>query len=109
MDGQDPWCSLLETGDKIVKLRVQVQVHVKVHVKVKAHFNLNDQTHDAQMRLLSSSGSGSEKNYCQPLLFSRFVECAKDPETKVLILTGADPYYCAGVDLSASIQPMHPK
>ena len=39
----------------------------------------------------------------------RFVECAQDPETKVLILTGADPYYCAGVDLSASIQPMHPK
>ena len=33
----------------------------------------------------------------------------QDPETKVLILTGADPYYCAGVNLSATIQPMHPK
>ena len=42
-------------------------------------------------------------------LCCRFVECAQDSETKVLILTGADPYYCAGVDLSASIQPMHPK
>ena len=32
-----------------------------------------------------------------------------DPETKVVVLTGADPYYCAGVNLSATIQPMHPK
>ena len=27
----------------------------------------------------------------------------------MLVLTGADPYYCAGVNLSATIQPMHPK
>ena len=59
MDGQDPWCSLSETGDKIVKLRVTVHVQFHIHVKVKAHCNFNDQTHDAQMRLLSSSGSGS--------------------------------------------------
>jgi Delta3-Delta2-enoyl-CoA isomerase len=26
-----------------------------------------------------------------------------------LILTGTDPYYCAGVNLSATIKPMHPK
>ena len=24
-------------------------------------------------------------------------------------MTGADPYYCAGVNLSDSIKPMHPK
>merc|ERR1719334_1489713 len=42
-------------------------------------------------------------------LKDRFEQYAKDPETKVLILTGADPYYCAGVNLSATIQPMHPK
>jgi len=42
-------------------------------------------------------------------LRDRFVQHATDPETKVLILTGADPYYCAGVNLSATIQPMHPK
>ena len=42
-------------------------------------------------------------------LRDRFVQHAKDPETKVLVLTGADPYYCAGVNLSATIQPMHPK
>merc|ERR1719516_887537 len=42
-------------------------------------------------------------------LRDRFQQHAKDPETKVLILTGADPYYCAGVNLSATIQPMHPR
>lgn len=42
-------------------------------------------------------------------LRDRFVQHAKDDNTKVLILTGADPYYCAGVNLSATIQPMHPR
>jgi len=42
-------------------------------------------------------------------LKDRFVQHATDPDTSVLILTGADPYYCAGVNLSATIQPMHPK
>ena len=32
-----------------------------------------------------------------------------DPETRAVILTGADPYYCAGVNLGAAIQPGHPK
>lgn len=34
---------------------------------------------------------------------------AADPQTKVLILTGTDPYYCAGVNLSAIIAPDHPR
>jgi len=42
-------------------------------------------------------------------LQDRFIQHASDPDTKVLVLTGADPYYCAGVNLSATIQPMHPK
>lgn len=33
---------------------------------------------------------------------------AKDADTRVLILTGADPYYCAGVQLSALFGPQHP-
>lgn len=33
---------------------------------------------------------------------------ADDLETSALILTGADPYYCAGVNLSAVIAPDHP-
>merc|ERR1719509_608016 len=42
-------------------------------------------------------------------LAERFKEHATNPDTKVLVLTGADPYYCAGVNLSATIQPMHPR
>jgi len=38
-----------------------------------------------------------------------FQKYAEDDNTKVLILTGKDPYYCAGVNLSDTMQPMHPK
>ena len=34
---------------------------------------------------------------------------AEDDATKVLILTGSDPYYCAGVNLSGALQLGHPK
>jgi len=34
---------------------------------------------------------------------------ANDEETRALILTGADPYYCAGVNLGATIQLSHPR
>jgi len=34
---------------------------------------------------------------------------AGDAETRVVILTGADPYYCAGVNLSATLKPAHPR
>lgn len=34
---------------------------------------------------------------------------ARDEATRALILTGADPYYCAGVDLSAAFKLAHPK
>ena len=38
-----------------------------------------------------------------------FRAAAQDDETSVLVLTGADPYYCAGVNLSATLRPMHPR
>lgn len=38
-----------------------------------------------------------------------FRAAAVDEETKVLVLTGADPYYCAGVNLSATMQLEHPR
>lgn len=38
-----------------------------------------------------------------------FEQFGKDEETKVAVLTGTDPYYCAGVNLSATMKPMHPK
>ena len=34
---------------------------------------------------------------------------AEDDETKVLILAGTDPYYCAGVNLSAALRLVHPR
>ena len=34
---------------------------------------------------------------------------ATDAATKVLILTGTDPYYCAGVNLSGAFQLAHPR
>jgi enoyl-CoA hydratase/carnithine racemase len=36
-------------------------------------------------------------------------DATADDETRVLVLTGADPYYCAGVNLSSTIRPMHPR
>jgi enoyl-CoA hydratase/carnithine racemase len=38
-----------------------------------------------------------------------FRTAAQDDHSRVLILTGADPYYCAGVNLSATIRLTHPK
>lgn len=37
-----------------------------------------------------------------------FERAADDPKTEVVILTGTDPYYCAGVNLSAVITLDHP-
>lgn len=37
-----------------------------------------------------------------------FAHASNDPDTQVLILTGADPYYCAGVNLSSTIKLDHP-
>ena len=38
-----------------------------------------------------------------------FTRAAADEATKVLVLTGTDPYYSAGVNLAGTIAPMHPK
>ena len=40
---------------------------------------------------------------------SHFKRAAKDEKVKVVILTGAGKYYCAGVNLSGVIRPMLPK
>ncbi|MCP4048423.1 MAG: enoyl-CoA hydratase/isomerase family protein, partial [Gammaproteobacteria bacterium] len=38
-----------------------------------------------------------------------FSFAAQDDETRVLVLTGSDPYYCAGVNLSAVIRLQNPR
>lgn len=42
-------------------------------------------------------------------LFPSLQTADSDPETKVIILTAEDPYYCAGVNLAGSFRLMHPK
>lgn len=38
-----------------------------------------------------------------------FSVAARDDDTRVLVLTGVDPYYCAGVNLSATLRLAHPR
>ena len=38
-----------------------------------------------------------------------FAKAANDPDTKALILTGSGRYYCAGVNLGATVQLGHPR
>ena len=50
--------------------------------------------------------------WTQPMmdaLRSSMNAAASDDETRVLILTGVDPYYCAGVNLSGAFQLAHPR
>jgi len=42
-------------------------------------------------------------------LKKHFKTAAEDKDTRVLVLTGADPYYCAGVNLSATMKLEHPR
>mmetsp|Transcript_14671 Transcript_14671/g.22138 ORF Transcript_14671/g.22138 Transcript_14671/m.22138 type:complete len:268 (-) Transcript_14671:123-926(-) len=42
-------------------------------------------------------------------VFDAIKHADSDDETKAVILTGTDPYYCAGVNLSGTIKLMHPK
>jgi len=42
-------------------------------------------------------------------LKTSIARAADDALTRVLILTGADPYYCAGVNLSGTIEIRHPR
>ncbi|MCW8925296.1 MAG: enoyl-CoA hydratase/isomerase family protein [Xanthomonadales bacterium] len=37
------------------------------------------------------------------------ITAAGDDETRVLVLTGADPYYCAGVKLTSTLKLAHPR
>ncbi len=42
-------------------------------------------------------------------LATRMAEAAADDDTQVVVLTGTDPYYSAGVNLSSTIQLGHPR
>ena len=42
-------------------------------------------------------------------LKAALVDAAQDPDTKAVVLTGTDPYYCAGVNLGATMKLQHPR
>ena len=42
-------------------------------------------------------------------LLDAIARAAEDEQTKVLVLTGTDPYYCAGVNLGGTLKVDHPK
>ncbi len=42
-------------------------------------------------------------------LKAAFARAADDRSTRAVILTGADPYYCAGVNLSSTVKLSHPR
>ena len=42
-------------------------------------------------------------------LFRTLDDLAEDEETEVVVLTGTDPYYCAGASLSEHFKLMHPR
>lgn len=51
-------------------------------------------------------------NRTAPMLIAlqkAFEDAAKDSTIDVMILTGAGTYYCAGVNLSGVLKPMHPQ
>lgn len=42
-------------------------------------------------------------------LFAELQAAESDDGVAAAIITGTDPYYCAGVELSAVLKPMHPR
>ena len=42
-------------------------------------------------------------------LKAALISAAEDDETQVIVLTGTDPYYCAGVNLGATLKLAHPR
>ncbi len=40
---------------------------------------------------------------------SELINAARDDSTRVVVLTGTDPYYCAGVNLAATLRMEHPR
>lgn len=66
---------------------------------------------DSGVTTLTMNNPTKLNGWTEPMsraLFAQMAAAAKDPDTKVVVLTGADPYYCAGVDLAGTLTPMMP-
>jgi len=70
-------------------------------------------TSDKGVTTLTMNNPKKLNGWTEPMMLemqAAFKSCATDPKTKVLILTSSQEkpgYYCAGVDLSGTIKPMH--
>ena len=68
--------------------------------------------HDEGILTLTMNNPKRLNGWTMPMmdaLKSALHEAAGSPEVKVVILTGNGPYYCAGVNLSATLRLGHPK
>lgn len=104
---------------QLVLMTCQIQQHRSVHLtaalankmgKVDPDLVLSKTVNN--VTTLTMNDPKKLNGWTGPMMLTlrdRFRQHSEDSNTKVLILTGADPYYCAGVNLSATIQPMHPK
>ena len=78
---------------------------------------MNDKTliqrsHDSGVTTLCMNMPKRLNGWTQPMMAAlkeSLLAAATDEETKAVILTGADPYYCAGVNLGGTIQMEHPR
>lgn len=69
-------------------------------------------THQDGVTTLRMNNPRRLNGWTEPMmraLRDAFDAAAADDATKAVVLTGTDPYYCAGVNLSAAIRIQHPK
>ena len=63
------------------------------------------------IRTVTLNNPAKYNGWNEPMLrgvATAFGDAAADEATRAVVLTGADPYYCAGVDLAGSLKPMMP-
>lgn len=93
------------TGISVTNIRLKSDASTKIPKDILLYSNKNGVT------TLTMNQPKKLNGWTGPMMLAlkdAFIRAASDDNTKVAILTGADPYYCAGVNLSDTIKPMHP-
>ena len=97
-------------GNNTLLLRRSFAASAKQDMEKKAPLVLRSDSKG--VRTLTMNNPRRFNAWTQPMLealFAEFTAAAEDEATKVVVLTGAGKYYCAGVDLAAILKPMHPQ
>jgi peroxisomal 3,2-trans-enoyl-CoA isomerase len=97
-------------GNNTLLLRRSFAASAKQEMEKKAPLVLRSDSKG--VRTLTMNNPRRFNAWTQPMLealFAEFTAAAEDEATKVVVLTGAGKYYCAGVDLAAILKPMHPQ